>query len=121
MVFANSKVKNYVLLITDRFTSCERAIPVIDAMLIMIQCWASVVDDGLTLKRYWVNVLCLLGCRDCYPFVAKCELFFDRILQYTMSYKTLLCVTCRSGTLGLFRLLDIMSAYNIVKIRLKCT
>ena len=27
------------------------------------QCWASVVDGGLTLVQHWVNVSCLLGCR----------------------------------------------------------
>ena len=30
----------------------------IDSML--VQCWASVVDDGPTLNQHWVNVSCLL-------------------------------------------------------------
>ena len=27
----------------------------------LFQCWASVVDDGPTLKQHWFNALCLLG------------------------------------------------------------
>ena len=33
----------------------------IDSML--FQCWTSVADGGPTLKRHWVNISCLLGCR----------------------------------------------------------
>ena len=27
----------------------------------LVQCWASVVDDGPALNQHWVNVSCLLG------------------------------------------------------------
>ena len=33
----------------------------LDIYSMLFQCWASVEDGGPTLKRHWVNVLCLLG------------------------------------------------------------
>ena len=39
---------------------CSQQTHRIDPML--VQCWASVVDGGPTLKQHWVNFLCLLGC-----------------------------------------------------------
>ena len=40
-----------------------------DANPIAFQCWASVADNGPTLKLHWVNVSCLLGCSLVYAVI----------------------------------------------------
>ena len=32
-----------------------------DVQPMLVQCWASVVDDGLALQQQWLMVSCLLG------------------------------------------------------------
>ena len=37
----------------------------------LVQCWASVEDDGPTLNQHWVSVLCLLSWINCIHFYVQ--------------------------------------------------
>ena len=49
----------------------------------LVQCWASVEDDGPTLYQHWLNVLCLLGIHIILVFcLSSAELYFSIQMIY---------------------------------------